>query len=40
MSDTLNLSNRTDIEFIDGLHEFNSKGTFDFQHKHLEWPKP
>jgi hypothetical protein len=38
--DTLSLGDRTDIEFFDGLHEFNSKGTFEFLHKHLKWSKP
>ena len=40
ISDTLNLSNRTDIESFDGLHEINGKGTFEFLHKQLNWPKP
>lgn len=38
--DTLGLGDRTDIEFFDGLHEINGKGTFKFLHKHLKWPKP
>jgi hypothetical protein len=38
--DTLGLDDRTDIEFFDGLHEINGKGTFEFLHKHLKWPKP
>ncbi len=38
--DTLGLGDRTDIEFFDGLHEINSKGTFEFLYKHLKWPKP
>ncbi len=38
--DTLGLGDRTDIEFFDGLHEINGKGTFEFLHKHLKWPKP
>ncbi len=40
MYDTLGLGDRTDIEFFDGLHEINGKGTFEFLHKHLKWPKP
>ena len=39
MYDTLGLGDRTDIEFFDGLHEINGKGTFEFLHKHLKWPK-
>ena len=39
MYDTLGLGDRTEIEFFDGLHEINGKGTFDFLHKHLSWPK-
>lgn len=40
MYDTLGLGDRTEIEFFDGLHEINGKGTFEFLHKHLKWPKP
>lgn len=40
MYDTLGLGDRTDIEFFDGLHEINGKGTFEFLHKQLKWPKP
>jgi hypothetical protein len=38
--DTLGLGDRTEIEFFDGLHEINGKGTLDFLHMHLKWPKP
>ena len=40
MCDTLGIGDRTEIEFFDGLHEINGKGTFEFLHKHLKWPKP
>jgi dienelactone hydrolase len=36
----LGLGDRTEIEFFDGPHTINGKGTFDFLHKHLKWPKP
>ena len=38
--DTLRIGDRTQIEFFDGLHEINGKGTFEFLEKHLHWPKP
>ncbi len=36
----LGLADKTEIEFFDGPHSINGKGTFDFLHKHLNWPKP
>jgi len=33
----LGLSDRTDIEFFDGPHCINGKGTFEFLHRHLNW---
>lgn len=36
----LGLGDKTEIEFFDGPHSINGKGTFDFLHKHLNWPKP
>lgn len=36
----LGLGDRTEIEFFNGPHSINGKGTFDFLHKHLNWPKP
>lgn len=36
----LGLSDRTEIEYFDGPHAINAEGTFDFLHKHLDWPKP
>ena len=35
----LKLPDRCEIEFFDGPHTINGKGTFDFLHKHLNWPK-
>jgi hypothetical protein len=28
------------IEWFVGPHTINGKGTFDFCHRHLNWPKP
>ncbi|MSU61582.1 MAG: hypothetical protein EXS31_04155 [Pedosphaera sp.] len=36
----MGLADRTEIEFFNGPHTINGKGTFDFLHKHLNWPKP
>ncbi len=36
--DKLGIGDRTEIEFFDGPHTINGKGTFDFLHKHLQWP--
>jgi hypothetical protein len=36
----LGLGDRTEIEIFNGPHTINGKGTFDFLHKHLNWPKP
>ncbi len=36
----LGLGDRTEIEYFDGPHTIHGKGTFDFLHKHLRWPKP
>jgi hypothetical protein len=38
--DRLGLGERTVIEFFNGGHEINGCGTFDFLHRHLNWPKP
>lgn len=35
--DTLKIGDRTEIEFFNGPHMINAKGTFDFLHKHLNW---
>jgi hypothetical protein len=36
----LGLMDRCEIEWFPGPHTINGKGTFDFLHKHLKWPKP
>jgi len=36
----LMIPERTTIEFFDGPHTINGVGTFDFLHKHLNWPVP
>ena len=36
----LGLADRTDIEFFQGGHSMRCEGTFDFLHRHLNWPKP
>jgi dienelactone hydrolase len=35
----LGLGDRCQIEWFVGPHTINGKGTFDFLHKHLNWPK-
>ena len=34
----LGIGDRTEIEWFVGPHTINGKGTFDFLHKHLNWP--
>lgn len=34
----LKLPGRAEIEWFDGPHTINGKGTFDFLHRHLAWP--
>ncbi|MDZ4780912.1 MAG: dienelactone hydrolase family protein [Planctomycetia bacterium] len=36
----LGIGDRTEIEFFVGPHTINGQGTFDFLHRHLNWPKP
>jgi len=36
----LGLADKTTIEFFDGPHTINGVGTFEFLHKHLDWPVP
>jgi dienelactone hydrolase len=36
----LKIGDRAAIEWFVGPHTINGKGTFDFLHKHLKWPKP
>ncbi|MBI5802838.1 MAG: hypothetical protein HZA92_19220 [Verrucomicrobia bacterium] len=35
----LGIGDRTEIEHFDGPHTINGQGTYDFLHKHLNWPK-
>ncbi|HEV3005902.1 MAG TPA: dienelactone hydrolase family protein [Pirellulales bacterium] len=37
MYDRLGIGERTEIEFFNGGHTINGKGTFEFLHKHLKW---
>ena len=34
----LKIPERTEIEWFDGPHTINSKATFEFLHRHLNWP--
>jgi dienelactone hydrolase len=34
----MKLPDRTEIEFFDGPHTINGKGTFEFLRRHLRWP--
>ena len=36
----LGIGERTTIEWFVGPHTINGKGTFEFLHKHLKWPRP
>jgi dienelactone hydrolase len=36
----LGLADRTQIEFFQGGHSIRGEGTFEFLHKHLDWPAP
>ena len=36
----LGLADRTRIEYFQGGHSINGEGTFDFLHRHLDWPRP
>jgi hypothetical protein len=38
--DKLGIGDRTAIEFFNGPHTINGAGTFEFLHRHLNWPKP
>ena len=35
----LKLPDRCEIEWFVGPHMINGQGTFEFLHKHLQWPK-
>lgn len=37
--DQLKIGDQTEIEFFDGPHTINGKGTFRFLHRHLNWPE-
>jgi len=36
----LGIPDRTAIEFFNGPHTINGRGTFKFLHQHLNWPEP
>jgi len=36
----LKIPERCEIEWFDGPHTINAKATFDFCHRHLDWPVP
>ena len=36
----LGIADKTEIEFFDGGHQINSKDTFDFLQRHLDWSVP
>jgi hypothetical protein len=36
----LGISDRTEIEFFSGPHTIHGVGTFEFLHRHLNWPSP
>jgi hypothetical protein len=38
--DLLGIGDRTELEVFNGPHTINGVGTFEFLHKHLNWPKP
>ena len=37
--DILKLGDKTEIEFFTGPHKINGVGTYDFLHRHLNWPQ-
>ncbi len=37
--DELGIGDRTAIEFFNGGHKIHGQGSFDFLHRHLNWPK-
>jgi hypothetical protein len=37
--DQLGIGDQTAIEFFNGVQTTNGVGTFEFLHKHLNWPK-
>ena len=36
----LSIADRAEIEFFDGPHTIHGVGTFEFLHRHLDWPQP
>ena len=36
----LGIGNRCELEWFNGPHMVHGEGTFEFLHKHLNWPKP
>ena len=38
--DQFGLGDKTEIEYFNGGHSMRAEGTFDFLHKHLNWPAP
>ncbi len=36
----LKIGDRCEIEWFDGPHAINGKGTYKFLHRHLNWPEP
>ena len=38
--DKLGIGDRTEMEVFDGPHTINGVGTYDFLHRHLNWPAP
>ncbi|MCY2964737.1 MAG: dienelactone hydrolase family protein [Planctomycetota bacterium] len=36
----LGLGDKTEIEFFNGPHKINGVQTYEFLHKHLDWPRP
>ena len=37
--DELRMGDRTEIEFFNGVHEIHGQGSFQFLHRHLNWPE-
>ncbi len=38
--DKLGIGEKTEIEFFNGPHSINGQGTYQFLHRHLNWPSP
>ena len=38
--DLLGLGDRTEMEVFVGPHTIHGVGTFEFLHRHLDWPRP